>query len=52
MCRIVPVITTFYAIDRYVFSISNAEGASMEPTIKSEDFVFIDKFTYRFLHPP
>ena len=50
--RVVPVITTYYAIDRYMFSISNAEGQSMEPTIYSEDIVLIDKFTYRFLSKP
>ena len=47
-----PVVSTYYAVDRYLFSISNAEGASMEPTIRSEDIVLIDKFTYRFLRPP
>ena len=46
--RVVPVLATYYVIERNVFSISNADGQSMEPTIKSGDIVVIDRLFYRW----
>ena len=46
--RIVPVLASYYVIERNVFSISNADGQSMEPTIRSGDIVVIDRLFYRW----
>ena len=52
LLRVVPVLTTYYVIERNVISISNAEGQSMDPTIKSGDIVIIDRFVYRLQGGP
>jgi signal peptidase I len=46
--RVIPVITTYYVIEKNVISASNADGVSMEPTIRSGDIVVIDRFTYKY----
>lgn len=46
--RVIPVITTYYVIEKNLISASNADGVSMEPTIKSGDIVVIDRFSYKF----
>ena len=43
----IPIVTTYYLFDKHVLSISNADGASMEPTIKSGDILIIDRWFYR-----
>lgn len=48
--RVIPVITTYYVIEKNVISASNADGVSMEPTIRSGDIVVIDRFTYKYLN--
>ncbi len=48
--RVVPVITTYYVIEKHVIAVSNADGVSMEPTIKSGDIVIIDRFFFRFFN--
>lgn len=49
--RVIPVITTYYVIEKNVVAVSNADGVSMEPTIKSGDIVIIDRFSFRFWKP-
>jgi inner membrane protease subunit 1 len=49
--RVIPVITTYYVIEKNVIAVSNADGVSMEPTIKSGDIVIIDRFSFRFFNP-
>lgn len=46
--RVIPVIATYYLIEKNLISASNADGVSMEPTIRSGDIVVIDRFTHRF----
>jgi signal peptidase I len=46
--RVIPVITTYYVIEKNVISASNADGVSMEPTVRSGDIVVIDRFTYKY----
>lgn len=45
--RVIPVITTYYVIEKNLISASNADGISMEPTIRSGDIVVIDRFWFR-----
>jgi signal peptidase I len=45
--RVIPVITTYYVIEKHLISASNADGVSMEPTIRSGDIVVIDRFWFR-----
>ena len=45
--RVIPVITTYYVIEKNLISASNADGVSMEPTIRSGDIVVIDRFWFR-----
>ena len=47
--RVIPVIATYYTIDRHVISISNADGVSMQPSIHSGDIVIIDRFLFKLL---
>ena len=49
--RVIPVITTYYIIEKHVIAISNADGVSMEPAIRSGDIVVIDRFWYRHFSP-
>lgn len=49
--RVLPVIATFYIVEKNVISVSNAEGVSMQPTISSGDIVIIDKFTHKYFNP-
>lgn len=46
--RILPIIASYYIIEKNVISISHAEGVSMEPTVQSGDIVVIDRLTFRF----
>ena len=49
--RVIPVITTYYALEKNVVAVSNADGVSMEPAIRSGDIVIIDRFTFRYFTP-
>jgi signal peptidase I len=49
--RVIPVITTYYVIEKHVVAISNADGVSMEPSISSGDIVVIDRFWFRYFNP-
>ena len=49
--RVIPVITTYYVVEKNVISVSTADGVSMEPTIQSGDIVLIDRFSYRWRAP-
>jgi|JI6StandDraft_1071083.scaffolds.fasta_scaffold69072_2 signal peptidase I len=48
--RVIPVITTYYVIEKNIIAISNADGVSMDPTIKSGDIVIIDRFSFRYFY--
>ena len=47
----IPVVTTYYVIEKNIISVSNADGVSMEPTILSGDIVVIDRFSFRWFNP-
>lgn len=49
--RIIPVITTYFLAERHIVTLSNADGASMEPAIHSGDIVLIDRFFYKYFNP-
>jgi signal peptidase I len=44
---IIPVVSTFYVVNKKIFSVSTSEGESMEPTIQSGDVLIIDHFFYK-----
>ena len=44
---IIPVVSTFYVVNKKIFSVSTSEGESMEPTIRSGDVLIIDHFFYK-----
>jgi len=48
--KVLPIITTFYVIEKKVISISNADGVSMEPTIQSGDIVIVDRLSYKLFN--
>jgi signal peptidase I len=49
--RVIPVVTTYYVIEKNIISVSNADGVSMEPTIRSGDIVVIDRLSFRLFNP-
>lgn len=44
---VIPAIATFYLIDAKVISIRSTSGKSMEPTIKENSILIVDKFFYK-----
>ena len=49
--RVIPVIASYYVLEKNVIAVSNADGVSMEPTIKSGDIVIIDRLSFRLWQP-
>ncbi len=51
IAEIVAVIFLAYFIVFYALEKTNVVGASMEPTLKNEDSIIVNKFSYRFTKP-
>lgn len=49
--EIVAVIMLAYLIVFYALEKTNVVGASMDPTLKNEDSIIVNKFSYRFTDP-
>jgi signal peptidase I len=49
--RVIPIMTTYYVLEKYVVTISSADGVSMEPTIRSGDIVVLDRISFRLFSP-
>lgn len=49
--QIIAVVFLAYFVVFYALEKTNVVGASMEPTLKNEDSIIINKFSYRFVKP-
>lgn len=47
---VIPAIATFYLIDAKIISIRSTSGKSMEPTIKENSILIVDKFFYKLFN--
>ena len=51
IAEIAAVVLLAYFIVFYALEKTNVVGASMEPTLKNEDSIIVNKFSYRFIKP-
>lgn len=47
---VIPAIATFYLIDSKIISIRSTSGKSMEPTLKENSILIVDKIFYKIFN--
>jgi signal peptidase I len=46
---ILPALSLYYLVTEYIISVNKAEGRSMEPTIKSNEVIIVNRFFRKVL---
>jgi signal peptidase I len=46
---ILPALSLYYLITEHLISCNKAEGRSMEPTIKSNDVIIVNRLAHKYL---